>query len=265
MTRGTFEELENRCKKLRNKRVLKILLLSLLFLIFIVFLVFTTEFDKNQKIEPRKTKYIKTDKTAVNKAQKREFGYKTKKDIKKEPIKVEKKKIVKKTTKIVQKPKKIKQKKDIKVLYLKPKIYMDNTVEKKQKVHNAKEKLVKKGIIKKVQKKSDAIKKKHKKSNFKIEVKQVKKRDKKPVNIYDEALMSAKNSFSEKKYIKCIYWAKKASKLNSSKAEPWILYAKAKYKLGKKREAIESLRTYLNYFYSKDALDLLKNYEGAKK
>ncbi len=93
----------------------------------------------------------------------------------------------------------------------------------------------------------------------------IKQRKKKSVNIYDEALIFAKNSFKEKKYIKCIYWAKKASKLNSSKAEPWILYAKAKYKLGKKKEAIDSLRTYLNYFHSKDALDLLKNYEGVKK
>ncbi len=260
MTKGTFEELENRCKKLRNKRVFKIFLLCFAFLISIVFLILTTEFGKNLKIEPKKTKHIEISKTTVNKASKIESKSKIEKHIKKEKkklVKIAKNVTVKKKTEIVQKSTKIEKKRDIKVLYLKPQIDLKSVIGKKQESHKQK-----RSIIKKVQKKSEAIQKKSKKSNFKIEIKQ---RKKKSVNIYDEALIFAKNSFKEKKYIKCIYWAKKASKLNSSKAEPWILYAKAKYKLGKKKEAIDSLRTYLNYFHSKDALDLLKNYEGVKK
>ena len=265
MTKGAFEELENRCKKLRNKRVLKIFLLCFVLLISAVSLVFTVGIGKNSKKEPRKIEHKKIDKTVADKANKIESKSKTEKHIKvekKEPLKVDKNVTVKRITKTVQKPIKIKQKKDIKVLYLKPQIDIKSIIEKKQDNHKNKKKAIKKSITKKVQKKSEVIQKKSKKPNFKIEIKQS---DKKPVNIYDEALISAKNSFKKKKYIKCIYWAKKASKLNSSKAEPWILYAKAKYKLGRKREAMDSLRTYLNYFNSKDALDLLKKYEGAKK
>ncbi len=77
---------------------------------------------------------------------------------------------------------------------------------------------------------------------------------------YTIALKLSNYYLLNKDYKKAIFWAKNASRLDSTKAKPWIIYAKSKHALGEKKEAIDSLQTFLNYFYSKEANALLQKY-----
>ncbi len=81
---------------------------------------------------------------------------------------------------------------------------------------------------------------------------------------YSTALKLSKYYLASNDYKKAIFWAKNASKLDSTKAEPWIVYAKSKYAMGEKKNAIASLQTFLNYFYSKEANTLLQKYLAKK-
>jgi len=70
--------------------------------------------------------------------------------------------------------------------------------------------------------------------------------------------------FKKKRFEKSIYWSKKASKLDAKEALPWLFYAKSKYALGKKEEAIKSLELYLDYFSSNEIRKLLDSYRSGK-
>lgn len=77
---------------------------------------------------------------------------------------------------------------------------------------------------------------------------------------YTSALRLAEYFLKKRDFLKALYWAKNANKLDSTKENSWIIYAKAKYALGKKEDAIDSLKTFLNIFYSKNADELLQKY-----
>ncbi|NPA81364.1 MAG: hypothetical protein GXO31_02020 [Epsilonproteobacteria bacterium] len=75
---------------------------------------------------------------------------------------------------------------------------------------------------------------------------------------YKSAISLAKLFLEKKKYKKAIKWSIKAARYAPGKAEPWIIYAKAKESLGQKKLAIKALKTYLNNHKSKEAENLLK-------
>ncbi|WP_263833067.1 CDC27 family protein [Sulfurospirillum oryzae] len=68
--------------------------------------------------------------------------------------------------------------------------------------------------------------------------------------------------FERKAYGEVILWAKEASKHDSRSDKSWILYAKAKFYLGERAEAIRSLELFLGYINSKEAQELLNFYKG---
>ena len=59
-----------------------------------------------------------------------------------------------------------------------------------------------------------------------------------------DALLLAKAFYREGNYKESERWALEANKLNSNLDESWIVFAQAKAKLGKKREAINILAMY---------------------
>jgi len=66
----------------------------------------------------------------------------------------------------------------------------------------------------------------------------------------DDALFLAKNYYDRGNYEKAEYWALKTNKLNSGIDESWIIFAKAKAKMGHKQEAIGILESYLKKSHS---------------
>lgn len=82
------------------------------------------------------------------------------------------------------------------------------------------------------------------------------------VSTFKTALELAEYYFEAKEYAKAIAWAKESSKLGPTSEKPWIIYAKSKFYLGEKKEAIRSLEIYLGYSSSKEVKDLLNFYKG---
>ena len=235
MISARFEELQSRCQKIRNKKIFKTVLI-------IVFLsvVFAAGYL-----------YIR-DKHAVS-------GKKT--VFKKEQtIKTAKKEISKNSNS---------EKND--TLKLKPVINIPKVKEKPVKPNVIKPKAI---VAPKVKIDRPTVKKKSldkpKKPVFQItttnaDAKTVLLKNYTVKKDYASALKLAEYFLKKKDFTKALYWAKNANKLDSTKDDSWIIYAKAKYALGKKDDAIESLKTFLNIFYSKRANELLQKYLKDKK
>ncbi len=79
---------------------------------------------------------------------------------------------------------------------------------------------------------------------------------------YENALALAEFYFNLKSYQEAIAWAKKASQLDTHSDKPRILYAKAKFYLGQRSEAISSLELFLSYIKSEEVQELLNFYKG---
>jgi len=77
---------------------------------------------------------------------------------------------------------------------------------------------------------------------------------------YNLAIKIAREFFERKNYKEALQWAKRANKLDRSKEEAWILYARSLYALGKKEQARRILRLYLEYANSKEAQKLLREW-----
>lgn len=82
------------------------------------------------------------------------------------------------------------------------------------------------------------------------------------VQNFENAYALAHFYFEQKSYGEVVTWAKETSKHNSQSEKPWILYAKAKFYLGDRTEAIRSLELFLSYINSKEAQELLNFYKG---
>jgi len=82
------------------------------------------------------------------------------------------------------------------------------------------------------------------------------------VQNFDNAYALAYFYLERQSYGEVIIWAKEASKYNSRSEKPWILYAKAKFSLGDRAEAIRSLELFLSYINSKEVQELLNIYKG---
>ena len=63
---------------------------------------------------------------------------------------------------------------------------------------------------------------------------------------YDDAMYLAKYYYSKHRYKKAEYWAMQANVVDSTKAESWMLFAKAKAKRGHRTEAIRVLQRYFD-------------------
>ncbi|WP_331775721.1 tetratricopeptide repeat protein [Sulfurospirillum sp. 1612] len=79
---------------------------------------------------------------------------------------------------------------------------------------------------------------------------------------FDSSLKLSQFYLKAHKYEKAIQYSKRANHFNPSSAKPWLIYAKAKIKQNKRSEAIKALETYLSYFSSDDASNLLISIKG---
>ena len=231
MVSGRFEELERRCKKLKVKRGIKILLsFALVFAILVTIFIFARDY----KTDDYKHKIVSKGKNSINKS-KTDTLKESKIDSEKSKLKLE---LMIDIPKIKQRPKQS------------DKVAIQKQIDRK--------KIVQKDINK-------TSSKKPQRSILKIETITA---DKETVLLknyqikgdYLSALKLAEYFYKKRDFTKALYWAKNANKLDSTKEDSWIIYAKAKYALGKREDAIESLKTFLNIFYSKRADELLQKY-----
>ncbi len=72
------------------------------------------------------------------------------------------------------------------------------------------------------------------------------------------ALMVASYYYEKKDYKNALKWAIKANEIDSSNEESWIIFAKSKLKLGRKKEAINALKLYLKNRNSQNVLNVLQ-------
>ncbi len=74
----------------------------------------------------------------------------------------------------------------------------------------------------------------------------------------DYALMVAEEYYEKKNYKKALKWAIKANDADASNEKSWILFAKSKTKLGRKKEAIKALKIYLQNRESQRVFNILE-------
>jgi len=79
-----------------------------------------------------------------------------------------------------------------------------------------------------------------------------------------EAVLLAKAYFKEKNYKESEKWALTANKINSSLDESWLIFAKSKAKLGKKKEALRVLVSYYKKSHSTKAKVLIGQIQTGK-
>jgi len=73
------------------------------------------------------------------------------------------------------------------------------------------------------------------------------------------AILISKEYYRKKYYVKSLFWATRANSIDSSNEESWIMFAKNKVKLGKRKDAIKALTAYLKIDKSKKIRILLTN------
>ena len=226
-----FEDLKKRCESLHRKRIVKRFVFTLFFaFVIIAILFFYMISDKPVKSAPAQEKLVKKSKTVYKNTTNKESL--TKEITKRKKLDLQPKIVLPKVEKKL--PKKVK-----KVKTIKEKIVKTDTKEAKPKIN----------------------------INFKsVDSETVLMKNYENNSNYANALKLALFFYKKQEYKKVVYWSKMASKFDSTKDTPWILYAKAKYNLGEKKEAINSLKTYLGYFNSLKASKLLEDYmKGIKK
>lgn len=79
---------------------------------------------------------------------------------------------------------------------------------------------------------------------------------------FENAYALAEFYFNEKSYLEAVAWAKKASTLDTHSPKPRLIYAKAKFYMGHKDDAISSLELFLSYIKSEEVEALLNFYKG---
>ncbi|MCF6172579.1 MAG: hypothetical protein L3J44_02165 [Campylobacteraceae bacterium] len=228
MTDRAFEDLERRCKKLKQKTFIKWFFGFIFFIIVAGVAVFLKFYES---IPIKKTVIIKQNAITEKK--------------------VPKQKIPKK---ILPKPK---RENSYDTITLEPTIVIP-------KVENIKK--VTQKVIKKVEKKSI-----EKKEPPKIDIKVTSIKDEQSLlkenknsENFDTTLDLAKYYYENGKYEKSIYFAKKANHYKPSSFKPWEYYSKSKMKQNKKSEAIASIKQFLSYFNSDDAIKLLQKLQSLR-
>ncbi len=80
----------------------------------------------------------------------------------------------------------------------------------------------------------------------------------------DDALFLARYYYDKKQYKKALTWALEANKLDSNTEESWLVFAKAKARLGARKEAIRVLQAYYDRSGSQKAKQLLDKIRRGK-
>ena len=81
-------------------------------------------------------------------------------------------------------------------------------------------------------------------------------------NSSDLAVLIAKKYYDIEDYKSSEKWALIANELNSENEESWVIFAKSKYNLGQKYDAVKVLRIYNDKANSKEIEDLIKHIES---
>lgn len=81
---------------------------------------------------------------------------------------------------------------------------------------------------------------------------------------FSSVLKLAQYYLEDGQYEKAIEYAIKANHYNRSSFTPWSIYAKAKLKQNKKSDAIKALQSFLSYYVSDEAENLLLDIEEKK-
>lgn len=76
------------------------------------------------------------------------------------------------------------------------------------------------------------------------------------------ALYVAQSFYKKREYKKAVRWSIVANSIEPSNEASWILYAKAKVKLGHRNEAIKALKIYLNQYVSRKVQTYLEYLES---
>jgi hypothetical protein len=74
----------------------------------------------------------------------------------------------------------------------------------------------------------------------------------------DDSLFLAKSYYKKRAYKKAEYWALQTNSVNSNIEESWLIFAKAKAKRGRKKEAMRILKAYIKRSNSLEAKKLLR-------
>ena len=234
MTNARFEDLEKRARKVRFKKYVKFsLILAILIAVFSYFLM---------SITPKETPKLPLDVKKIER-----------------PKKTQNFTPIKQTKKVEKKVIAIKKETNYDTIKLKLNVVVPS---KQQVMPQVKE-------TKKTPQRSIEKYEPPKKVKINLQVKEVKSEGallKKFQNdgSFESAQGLASFYFKKKRFEKSIFWSKKASKLDAKEALPWLVYAKSKYALGKKEEAIKSLELYLDYFSSDEIRQLLDSYRSGK-
>jgi hypothetical protein len=115
-------------------------------------------------------------------------------------------------------------------------------------------------VIGKSQKKTEVLPRKTKKMNFtstSSNYLETMKNKFSKSNSPRDALLVSKTYYKNAEYSKSEKWALSANKLDNSLEDSWLLFAKSKAKLGKKKEALKILVSYYKKSQSKKAKRLI--------
>ncbi|WP_456401819.1 CDC27 family protein [Hydrogenimonas sp.] len=74
----------------------------------------------------------------------------------------------------------------------------------------------------------------------------------------------AQSFYKKGKYEEAVRWSVMANSLDPSSEETWLIFARAKVRLGEKEDAIKALRTYLNQYTSRNVKSFLQSLESGR-
>ncbi len=81
----------------------------------------------------------------------------------------------------------------------------------------------------------------------------------------NDSLFLAISYYEKKEYNKALFWAIETNKITEEIEDSWIIMAKSKFYLGDKNEAIRIIKAYASKTGSKEALNIINEFENANK
>lgn len=81
----------------------------------------------------------------------------------------------------------------------------------------------------------------------------------------NDSLFLAISYYEKKEYNKALFWAIETNKITEEIEDSWIIMAKSKFYLGDKNEALRILRAYASKTGSKEAMNIINEFENEDK
>lgn len=81
----------------------------------------------------------------------------------------------------------------------------------------------------------------------------------------NDSLFLAISYYEKKEYNKALFWAIETNKITEEIEDSWIIMAKSKFYLGDKNEATRIIKAYASKTGSKEALNIINEFESANK